>query len=152
MISAELFGTLEYVVTKAMRRQGTYKKRPDGTTRAFGGVNIVMCGDFWQLHPVSGTYLCSNPLDVPPGRARNALTMFWDIGPDAIRSFWPLTEVMRCRDPWYRAFLQQCRDGNLANDMYNFFHGLPTLTAAREGCVCNADVKNDHVLGPYKES
>ena len=30
MISAELFGNLDYVVTKAMRTHGTYKKRADG--------------------------------------------------------------------------------------------------------------------------
>jgi len=63
MVSAELLGTLESVVRQAVRVHGTYKKRPDGSTRAFGGVNLIMCGDFWQLQPVGGTFLADNPLD-----------------------------------------------------------------------------------------
>ena len=35
MNSAELIGQLEYVVRKAVRVVGTYKKRTDGSTRAF---------------------------------------------------------------------------------------------------------------------
>ena len=56
MVSAELLGALQYVVTKAVRLRGTYKKRRNGDIRAFAGVNLVMCGDFWQLHPVSGIF------------------------------------------------------------------------------------------------
>jgi len=56
MISAELLGALEHVVRTAVRVKGTYKKRSIASTRVFGGVNLVMCGDFWQLHPVPGTY------------------------------------------------------------------------------------------------
>ena len=41
MDSAELLGALEYVIKKATRVNGTYKKRKDGTTRAFGGVPIL---------------------------------------------------------------------------------------------------------------
>ena len=46
MISAELLGALEYVVKGAVRVQETHKKRKNGQTRAFGGVNVVMCADF----------------------------------------------------------------------------------------------------------
>ena len=44
MVSAELLGALQYVVTKAVRLRGTYKKRRNGSIRAFAGVNLVMCG------------------------------------------------------------------------------------------------------------
>ena len=40
-------------------------------------MNVVMLGDFWQLHPVSGTYLASDPDLVPGyGLARNAIDIF----------------------------------------------------------------------------
>ena len=76
MLSAEFLGALEYVVKGAVRPQETYKRRRSGRLRAFGGVNIVMCGDFWQLHPVSGTFLADDPTVIPAGRAQNALRLF----------------------------------------------------------------------------
>ena len=152
MLSAELLGGLEYVVKQAIRIRGTYKKRPDGTTRVFGGVNLVMCVDFWQLPPVTGTYLCTNPLDLPAGRAQNAMNLFWGDGPDTIRNFWSLTELMRCRDSWYNEFLKQCREGCLTADYYCFIHGLSTFTASIQNCSCNDDVTPDAVLGSYKRS
>ena len=77
-MSAELLGTLERVVSTAVRVKGTYKKRNDRTARVFGGVNIIMCADLWQLYLVTGTFLASNPLDVPFGCAHRALEMFWE--------------------------------------------------------------------------
>ena len=100
MISAELLGALEAVVKTAVRVKGTYKKRSNGERRVFGGVNIVMLGDFWQLHLVSGTYLASDPLLIPAhGLARNAADIFWSDGPDSIRRYWQLTELMRVLIP-----------------------------------------------------
>ena len=122
MISAELLGALEHVVSAAVRVRGTYKKRRNGDNRRFGGVNVVMCADFWQLHPVSGTFLASNPIYVSAGRAQNALSMFWEDNENSIHSFWQLTQLMRCTDPWYNNFLQQCRDGDLSMEMYSMVY------------------------------
>ena len=52
LMSAELLGALETVVTKAVRKRGTYKVRQNGTTRAFGGVNVVMCADVGNCIPL----------------------------------------------------------------------------------------------------
>ena len=153
MMSAELLGSLERVVHVAVRAGGTYKKRADNTERAFGGVNIVMCADFWQLSPVSGTFLASNPLDVPAGSAQRALQLFWARGQDSVRSFWQLTELMRCDDVWYNSFLGECRVGNLSMENYSYFHGLSTLTSPCIGkCRCNIDVKDDGIIGPYRNT
>ena len=46
MISAELLGTLAYVVEQAVRTHGTYKRQQDKTICKFGGYDVVMCGDF----------------------------------------------------------------------------------------------------------
>ena len=152
MDSAELLGALEYVVKTAIRVKGTYKKRKDGTTRVFGGVNIVMCVDLWQLQPVGGTWLCCNPLQMPAGRAQDALCMLWGDGPDTIRSFWALTQLVRCKDIWYNSFLEECRNGALHVDTYSFFHGLPTCVSPALECSCNADVASDPILGKYRKN
>ena len=152
MLSAELLGALEYVVTALVRAQGTYKKRPDGSTRAFGGVNLVTCADLWQLHPVSGTFIASHFTVVPPGHSSKALSLFWEDGHDSIRSFWQLTELMRCDDSWYNDFLAKCRSGSLPLQQYCYFHNLPTMTSPDVNCQCNADAVKDDVIGPYRAS
>ena len=147
MVAAELFGALEYVVKNAIRIQDTYKKRPDGSTRAFGGVNVAMFVDFWHLQPVSGTWFCANPLEIPAGRAQDALWMLWGSGPDTIRSHWELSEIMRCKDIWYNEFLHECRNRNLQKDMYSFFHGLPALMSRLSECPCTGG-DNEIVADP----
>ena len=52
--------------------------------------------DFYQLNPVTGTFLASNPLDVPAGSAQRPLQLFWQTDQDSVRSFWQLAELMRC--------------------------------------------------------
>ena len=47
MVSAQLLGTLELILGKAVRKRSGYKMRPDGTERPFGGINVILLGDFW---------------------------------------------------------------------------------------------------------
>lgn len=144
---------MPYVVKRAVRVKGTYKQRQDRSKRVFGGVNVLMLGDWCQLQPVAGTWLCCNPCYVPGGgRAADALEFFWCDGPNTINHYWSLTTLLRCSDVWYNDFLKHCRAGRLTSDMYSFFHGLPTLTAATKNCSCNSDVIEDSVIGPYKQS
>ena len=134
-------------------REGRYKVRKDGSIRKFGGVNVLMYGDFWQLKPVGGAWLCCNPFHLPGTAelARQAVNdIFWGEGNDAIRNFWELDELLRCKDPWYNEFLQQCRQGELTADMYSFLHGLSSLAAADPACASNDDGIHDVVLGKYK--
>ena len=152
-MSAELLGILEKVVSAAVRALGTYKIRKGECSRAFGGVNVVICADFWQLHPVTGTFLASNPLDVPAGCAQRALELFWNDGKDSIRHLWQLTQLMRCDDKWYNTFLAECREGRLTIEKYSYLHGLPTLNSpCEEHCKCKYDREWDGVLGYYRRS
>ena len=152
-MSAQLLGTLEKVVNGALRTINTYKKRTsDGSTRTFGGVNVIMCADFWQLHPVSGTFLATNPLDVGDGCAQTALLMFWEDSLNSIRSLWELTQKGRCDDDWYNDFLGECRVGNLSKENYCYIHGLNTLTSPGTAkCRCNDEVVKDPVIGTYRK-
>ena len=61
MISAQLMGQLELLINKVLRKRGGYKVRPDGTSRRFGGLNVLLFRDWWQLKPVTGTALFSDP-------------------------------------------------------------------------------------------
>ena len=91
-----------------------------------------------QLPPIPG----SAALFIPPGAynadpsttgkqkseaARSMLHMIWGEDADALNYFAELKEQMRIEnDQWYSALLQQCRRGDLSEEMYNFLIGVPT--------------------------
>ena len=79
MVSAQLFGQLELTVSKVVRRRNLFKRRPDdGTSRPFGGMNVIMFGDWWQLKPVSGTALFSDPALASSGVTAQGLQLLWE--------------------------------------------------------------------------
>ena len=153
MVEASLLGILDWTLRTAASRRNCYRQRADGTCRAFAGVNTILLGDFWQLPPVGGANVASDPTTVPLSNAKAALDVFWDDGANTIRNFWELTEPMRCIDPWYGQVLTECRNGNLTTESYCYLHGLPTLLSPRLRCACNEDViYDDPVVGPYRLS
>ena len=54
------------------------------------------------------------------------LQLLWGGPPNSVRRCWDFKQSLRCADPWYDAFLQQCRYGNLSHEAYNLLHGFPT--------------------------
>ena len=46
--------------------------------RFFGGVNMLMSGDFWQLHPTGDTAIMTNPDNTTIGDDKVAMAFFWD--------------------------------------------------------------------------
>jgi hypothetical protein len=114
MVSAQLLGTLELILNKAVRKKSGYKMRPDGTERPFGGINMILLGDFWQLPPVSGTPLCAHCDDVAEGGiAEHGYRMLWEQSANGIQEAFDLKQPMRCDDAWYNAFLDMCRHARL---------------------------------------
>ena len=54
--------------------------------------------------------------------------MFWGNDADSLNYFQELTIQKRvANDPWYAAVLDECRNGSLTPENYNYMHGLPTL-------------------------
>ena len=148
MVSAELLAVLEAILRRVIRVRSGYKKRGDQSIRAFGGVNMLFFGDWWQLQPVAGTALFSNPLLCTRATAATAIDLFWTSGKDTIRELWELTQAMRCPDPWYTVILKMFRHGNLTMDSYCLLHGFPTSTPGswdpvelKTGCACGDDVQ-----------
>ena len=137
MVAAELFAELERRTTQAARSTGTYKLRPDKSQRPFGGFNILLFGDWWQLRPVKQTALFEQPSKARSGAAFEGLQLLWARSRNSLRRMWELTRPMRCDDPFYFRFLSECRNGALSRDSYFFIHGVPTETVG--SCIPGED-------------
>ena len=127
MVSAELLAELEKRVTAAVSGHAPYKKRPDGSVRPFGGLNVLLFGDWWQLPPVRSTALFDRPSAGSTLLAAHGLGLLWSRDRNSVQRVRELTQPMRCSDPWFQtSFLEQARHGSLCADNYFFIHGMPT--------------------------
>ena len=100
MVSAVIFGVLELVTSKVIRRSSMYRKRSDGTLRPFGGVNVLLFGDMWQLKPVLGTALFANPAEESTEVGGHGLELLWGAPGTGVRKCWNLDHSLRCKDLW----------------------------------------------------
>ena len=127
MVSAELFAELQKRVAQAASDSCAYKRRPDKSPRPFGGVNVLIDGDNWQLRPVKATALFDRPSAGRSLLATAGLRLMWSRDRDSVQRVAELSEPMRCSDPWFQnSFLAEARDGQLCIDNYFFIHGAPT--------------------------
>ena len=157
MVSAQLLGQLELVISKVARRRGLYKLRSDGTSRPFGGVNTLLFGDWWQLKPVSGTALFADPASASGGVTAHGLQLMWGEPPNAVHRCWDFTQSLRCGDQWYNSILSQCRAGNMHVEAYRFLNGFPTAsptslakdTSRDPSCTCAGSCDNDGFYIPW---
>ena len=63
MVSARLLAQMDVKLRDVIRDIGTAKVGSDKRDRPFGGLNVIMCGDFWQLDPPDGGYLGRIPVE-----------------------------------------------------------------------------------------
>ena len=61
MVSAQLLADVEQKLRRMMKDIEATKKDARHMDRVFGGLNVLISGDFWQLDPPSGTALASVP-------------------------------------------------------------------------------------------
>ena len=133
-VGAEILGTLEENTAQAARKR-LYKYRGErereADLRPFGGLNVGLFGDFWQLPPVRQINIRSNPFReraTTSWLARKMLSFFWQ--PNTQNSFtdppFEFTVCKRIKDTWYSSVIDQCRLGALDENNYNFLHGYPT--------------------------
>ena len=63
MVSAKLLALMDVKLRNVIRQIGTAKVGADKRDRSFGGLNVLFCGDFWQLDPPKGGFLGDIPVD-----------------------------------------------------------------------------------------
>ena len=125
-VAAVVFGILHGNLCSSMSRT-RYAKRKDGSPRPFGGLNLSLSGDWWQLPPVMKIGFYSNPFNNDMHYTEQlAMAFFWRKTGDSIQGLHELTEPNRTSDPWLEEVLQQDREGRESWEVYCFSHGLPT--------------------------
>ena len=63
MVSAKLLAQMDVKLRSVVREIGTAKVGSNKHDRPFGGLNVLFCGDFWQLDPPDGGFLGNIPVE-----------------------------------------------------------------------------------------
>ena len=120
-----------------MQERNTYKINAEGEVRAYGGLNVLYVGDFFQLAPPEGVPLTTVPdwllqsrVESKPqtknGRLGNGLELFWGGYPWGVQDMTELVTPHRCKDLWYNEVVNEIRAMSLSVDNHAFLHGMPT--------------------------
>ena len=133
MVSAELLAQLELRCRELMRDLSLAKYDGNGKIRPFGGLNVILAGDVYQLPPPKGTFLADIPWDLLAGRkstrqapGHHGQTLLWG---EAAAGLQGVTELVRCertQDAWLAEVQTQLRHGDLSDNNHRFLHGRPT--------------------------
>ena len=122
-----------------------YSKTHDNVRRPFGGYNVCVFGDLYQIPPIPSTAALFIP---PPDRtirksmdaskwtiqekksefAHTGLDFIWGDNIDVSINYFQELQVQKRQqeDVWYASILGECREGMLSDESYNFLHGFPT--------------------------
>ena len=117
MVSAELLASLELKCRDVARDACPRKYKCNSSiTRPFGGLNVILPGDLWQLEPPSGTFLGALPTAMlEAGAVRRGPTtaygqlLVWG-GPEVgAQGVTELTICERTSDVWLQELQEQLR-------------------------------------------
>lgn len=134
---AETIGQLEHNVRFHVPSKNLFKYDIHKKIRIFGGINVCLIGDLWQLRPTGQVAIMSNPFSTKAmenAKARTIMSMFWDSKISFSLQPWQDKERIlhlsvnqrSGADKWFSSVLDECREGALSESNYNFLHGYPT--------------------------
>ena len=125
MAARLLFELLDLSIAK----YGTF----DGTIRPFGGLNVILSGDLYQLPPPRGTFVGDVPWQLLTGTlaaktplAAQGQHLIWGSKAEAIQGVTELTRCERTADAWLTSVQMELREGKLSPNNHAFLHGHPT--------------------------
>ncbi|CAK0866466.1 unnamed protein product, partial [Prorocentrum cordatum] len=128
-VSVELLEAVHRQVKDSTRGEGipwAVDARAPKQFALFGGLNLVLLGDLWQIPPARTLSIAANPFVKRPANVGRILEMFWAEGlPRSATRRCALTQSHRCSNPWWRSFLAELRAGDLSDRMRDFVHGFP---------------------------
>ena len=159
MVSAELLAQLERRCREMMRDLSVAKYGScSGEMRPFGGLNVILAGDLFQLPPPRGTFVGDIPWQMLVGRptATSALaaqgqTLIWGGKTVGLQGVTELTRCERTADQWLASVQEELRHGTLSRNTHAFLHGQPTT---KPGSWCNGELTCGNMtckrlLGPH---
>ena len=134
MVSAELLARLELRCRELVRDLSQSKYAKDSASvRPFGGLNVVMAGDLWQLPPPRGTFLGDVPWEMlTHGRSKKVAhtargqQLVWGAMPDGVHGITELVQCERTHDLWLQNLQSELRTGKLSEANHAFLHGQDT--------------------------
>ena len=123
MVSAELLARLELRCRELVRDLAQSKYAQEAAcARPFGGLNVLVAGDMWQLPPPRGTFLGDVPWDwLTQGKTKKVAhtirgqELIWGESPEGIHGVTELVECERTQDVWLQSLQNEVRNGTLSD-------------------------------------
>lgn len=133
MVSAKLLAQLDMKLREVIRDIGTQKLR-NGRTQPFGGLNVLCCGDFWQLDPPDGGFLGGIPCEYiararkyqPAPTIAHGQALLWGGEDGGLQGVTELSQCERCDDEWLKEVQEEMRHGCLSENNHAFLQKLAT--------------------------
>ena len=138
MLSAQFTAEVECQIRNGVSETSRYKYVSGGGARPWGGINVGLIGDAYQLDCPEGTPLYKVPAAflpaipqsaaVPKGEAQEStlasrgLELMWQ----CVQGVTELTAPYRCDDAWWNSVLNQIRILQLSDEDHAFLHGHET--------------------------